>query len=512
MTPRLSAYARATTAPERPMSALVLGIDIGTSSSKGVLARADGTVVAQAEIPHTVSLPRPGWAEHDAEQTWWADVVELCQRLLPHADGPLAAVCTSGIGPCLLPVDASGRPLRPAILYGIDTRATREITELTERYGEERILARSGSVLTSQAVGPKLAWLRRNEPEVYARTKRFLMASSYVVERLAGEYVLDHHSASQCDPLYDLHTASWIEEIAAEIAPGVRLPRLLWPGEVAGHVTAAAAEATGIPAGTPVAAGTIDAWAEALSVGVRDPGDCMLMYGTTMFLVQVLDRPVVDRRLWATRGIVPGTANLAGGMATSGAVTDWLRRLVGGSFGDLTAEAAQIPAGSHGLVMLPYFAGERSPLFDPDARGAVLGLTLRHGRGHLYRAALEATAYAVRHHLEVMAQAGAEPARLVAVGGGTTGDLWTQIVSDVTGRPQDLPEQRIGASYGDALLAAVAAGLVPEEGATWARTSRTVQPRAEGREVYDELHDVYRQLYPATRDQAHVLAGLQRRG
>ncbi|MEV5176458.1 FGGY-family carbohydrate kinase [Streptomyces flaveolus] len=491
------------------MSALLLGIDIGTSSSKGVLTRPDGTVVAQAHVPHAVSSPHPGWAEQDAERVWWADVVELCRRLLPGAEASVAAVCVSGIGPCLLPVDTTGRPLRPAILYGVDTRATREIGELTRRYGEESLLRRGGSILTSQAVGPKLAWLRRNEPEVYARTDRFLMASSYAVERLTGEYILDHHSASQCDPLYDLHTASWIEEIAAEVAPGVRLPRLLWSGEVAGRVTAAAAWETGIPVGTPVAAGTIDAWAEALSVGGREPGDCMLMYGTTMFLLEVLDRPVADRRLWATRGVTPGTANLAGGMATSGAVTDWLRRLAGGRFEDLTAEATEVPAGSEALVMLPYFAGERTPLFDPDARGAVLGLTLQHGRAHLYRAALEATAYAVLHHLEVMGEAGAAPSRLIAVGGGTTGDLWTQIVSDVTGRAQDLPEQRIGASYGDALLAARAVGLA-DEGTTWATIGRTVRPRAENRAVYQELYTIYRELYPATRQQAHRLAAHQR--
>ncbi|MEU0033450.1 FGGY-family carbohydrate kinase [Streptomyces sp. NPDC006333] len=491
------------------MSALLLGIDIGTSSSKAVLARPDGTVVAQARVPHAVSMPRPGWAEHDAEQVWWADVVALCRQLLPTADGTVAAVSVSGLGPCLLPVDADGRPLRPAILYGIDTRATREIDELTERYGAEELLRRGGSVLTSQAIGPKLAWLRRHEPDVYARTDRFLMASSYVVERLTGAYVLDHHSASQCDPLYDLHAAAWIPEIAADIAPGIRLPSLLWPGEIAGRVDAHAAKVTGVPVGTPVTAGTVDAWAEALSAGVEKTGDCMLMYGTTMFLVEILDQPLTDARLWATRGIDPGSCSLAGGTATSGAVTDWLRELTGARFEDLTAEAEQVAAGSHGLVMLPYFAGERTPLFDPDARGAILGLTLRHNRAHLYRASLEATAYAVRHHLEVMDELGARPTRLIAVGGGTTADLWTQIVSDVTGRTQELPDQRIGASYGDALLAARAVDLA-DRTTSWATIGRSVEPRAGTRDVYEDLYTVYRDLYRATREQAHALAEQQR--
>jgi len=235
------------------VSALLIGIDIGTSSSKGVLARPDGEIVATAERPHQLSLPRPGWAEHDAERVWWSDFQAICAELLGKVDGAVAGLCVSGIGPCLLPADEAGRPLRPAILFGIDTRATREIEEINERYGEEHILQRGGSLLSSQAVGPKLAWLRRNEPEVWARTRRFFMANSFIVHRLTGEYVLDHHSASQCDPLYDLAGNRWIGEWAEDIAPGLPLPRLLWPGEVAGRITPEAARLTGIPAGTPVA-------------------------------------------------------------------------------------------------------------------------------------------------------------------------------------------------------------------------------------------------------------------
>lgn len=491
------------------MSGFLLGIDIGTSSSKGVLAHPDGEIIAISERPHELSLPRPGWAEHDAEQVWWADFKAICADLLPRVDGALAAVCVSGIGPCLLAADEAGQPLRPAILYGIDTRATREIEELNELYGVQTILDRCGSPLTSQAVGPKLLWLRRNEPEVWKRIRRFLMASSFIVYRLTGEYVLDHHSASQCDPLYDIKANSWIEDWAAEIAPGLPLPRLLWPAEVAGEVTPAAAKATGIPAGTPVAAGTIDAWSEAASVGVYDPGDMMLMYGTTMFIVEVLREARVHPGLWCTCGILPGTYTLAAGMATSGALTAWLRRIAGDpSYETLVDEATKVAPGSDSLVVLPYFAGERTPLFDPKARGVICGLTLRHGRGHLYRALLEATAYGVRHILEVMLEAGGGGKRLVAVGGGTKGGLWTQIVSDVTGRTQELPKETIGASYGDALLAAIAVGLV-KPNVKWNALSTTVEPRAEAHDIYNILYGIYRELYPATRTQVHALAALQ---
>jgi xylulokinase len=492
------------------MSELVLGIDIGTASSKGVLVRPDGTVIATAERQHDVSLPRPGWAEHDAEQVWWADFTAICAELVPHAQGGIAAVCASGMGPACLVADAQGRPLRPAILYGIDSRATYEIAELTARYGLATILERCGSPLTTQAVGPKLAWLRRHEPEVWGRTRRLLMASSFIVQRLTGEYVLDHHSASQCDPLYDLKEQCWIEEWAAEAAPGLVLPRLLWPAEVAGVVTPAAEADTGIPAGTPVAAGTIDGRADAISVGVRSPGEAMLMYGTTMFLLEILPEPHAHPRLWSNVGVFPGTYNLAAGMATSGALTGWLRRIAGDvPYTTLLQEAAAIAPGANGLVVLPYFAGERTPLFDPLARGVICGLTLSHGRGHLYRALLEATAYGLRHILEVMREAGGGGKRLVAVGGGARGRLWPQIVSDVTDQVQTLPRETIGASYGDALLAAIAVRLTAPS-TVWNSPASLIEPRPETRPIYDQLYRVYRELYPATRAQAHALAGLQR--
>ena len=489
----------------------LLGIDIGTSGSKGVLARPDGTIVARSQREHLLSLPRPGWAEHDPETVWWADALSISRELAAAAagEGRIAGVCVSGIGPCLLPTDAEGRPLRPAILYGIDSRADFEIEDLTQRYGEDTILQRCGSALTSQAVGPKLLWLSRNEPEVWAKTRRFFMASSFIVHRLTGEYALDHHSASQCDPMYDLATETWAADWAAEIAPGLELPALHWAADVVGRVTTDAAASTGIPVGTPVMAGTIDAWAESLSVGVQAPGDTMLMYGTTMFIIDVVAALRPHRSMWGTTGLVPGSRCLAAGMATSGALTGWLRTLAGGPpFEELLGEAAAIPAGSDGLVALPYFAGERTPLYDPRARGLILGLTLRHGRAHLYRALLESIGYGVRHILETLEAAGGASRRLIAVGGGTKGGLWAQIVSDVTGQPQEIPAETIGACYGDALLAAQGVGLVPA-GTNWARVASVVQPTESSRALYEELYSIYRSLYPATKEQAHALARIQ---
>jgi xylulokinase len=488
---------------------LLLGIDLGTSSSKGVLCKPNGEIVAVAERPHEVSMPRPGWVEHDAEEIWWKDFTAICSELLEGAEGSVAAVCVSGIGPCFLATGEKGHPLRPGILYGVDTRAAREVGELTERYGNEKIVERCGNPLTSQSVGPKIAWLRRNEPEVWEQTRYFFMAHTFVAYKLTGEYVLDHPAAGMCEPLYDHKQRRWIEEWADEVAPGLEMPDLRWPAEVAGLTTQEAAEATGLPAGIPVATGTVDAWSEAASIGVREPGDLMVMYGTTALTMEIVSDPLPSSNLWSTAGPLAGTDVLAGGMATSGALTDWVRKISEDrSFAELMKEASGVPAGSGGLVVLPYFAGERNPISDPSARGVICGLTLRHTRGHLYRAVLEATAFGIRHLLEAVREAGGEAKRLVAVGGGTKGGLWTQIVSDVIDERQELPEQTIGAAYGDALLAGIGGGILDPD-TDWSSIAETVEPNPDNREVYDELYALYKDLYPATRATVHALAAVQ---
>ena len=272
-------------------------------------------------------------------------------------------------------------------------------------------------------------------------------------------------------------------------------------------------------------ASTIDAADEVVRVPVVAPGDMMVMYGTTLFFIHVTDRPVPDPRMWATGFCLPGLYDVAGGMSTAGALTRWFRdafapqelaaEALGGpnAYAALAAEAETVPAGSEGLVCLPYFAGERTPINDPDARGVYAGLTLSHTRAHLYRASLEGTAYGVRHNLETMAAMGAPPRRLVAVGGGAKNRAWLQIVSDAAGLPQAVPERTIGAAFGDAFLAGLATGLVPDLGALardWVRIETTLEPRAAQHQTYDAYYRVYRHLYDVAKDDLHELARLGR--
>ncbi len=485
-----------------------IGIDIGTSSTKGVFVDPQGQLLASAAREHMVSRPAPGQVEMDPE-IWWAELVSIVRELRERAaDVEPVAIGVSGMGPCVVLLDDAGAAVRPAILYGVDTRAGEQIEQLTAELGADRIVATGGTPLTSQAAGPKIAWVREHEPQAYARASSLAMPASFLAHRLTGELLLDHHSASQAWPLYDIDAATWRDDWWERIAPGIAQPRLALPGDSAGTVTRQAADATGLPAGIPVALGTIDSWNEAVSAGAIRSGDLMLAYGTTMFLITTTDRRREAPGMWTTRGVEAGTYSLAGGMATSGAITTWIRDLVGDDYASLSRQAAESGLGANGLLMLPYFAGERTPIQDPDARGVVVGMTLSTTAGDLYRAALEATAFGVRHNIEVMREAGAAVERVVAVGGGTTGGLWTQIVSDVTGLPQTIPSVTVGASFGAAFLAA---GLVGEPDIdAWNPAAEVVEPDPERHAAYDDLYDHYRALYPATRDIAHALAGRQR--
>jgi xylulokinase len=489
-----------------------LGIDIGTFEAKGVLTRADGSIIAQASRPHRMQVPRPGWAEHDAEADWWGGFTELSRRLLADSGLPateVRAVACSAIGPCMLPVDAAGAPLMNAVLYGVDGRAAAEVEELTARIGLDTLLERTGNPLTSQSVGPKILWLRRNQPEVWARTAAILTSTSFLVGRLTGETVVDHYSAAGFGPLYDVDRLDWTEELAADIAPPSMLPRPGWSAEIAGTVTAAAAKATGLAPGTPVTFGTIDAAAEALSVGVAAPGDTMLMYGSTIFIIALTDRRLADARLWYAPWLFPGRHAAMGGLATSGTLTRWFRDVAASeldpatAFEKLAAEAAAVAPGADGLVLLPYFSGERTPIHDPFAKGCILGLNLTHTRGHLYRAALEGIACATAHAFEALAEAGAAPRRVFAVGGGTHNPVWLQATSDLCRLDQELRTRRLGASYGDAFLAALAVGDVTEDDiAAWNPGADRIEARPT-----DALHRQYRlfrQLYDRTADLMHA--------
>jgi xylulokinase len=494
-----------------------LGIDIGTFETKGVLVGGDGTILASAARPHRMLVPQPGWAEHRPREDWWDDFTFVARKLIADsgvAPADIRAVGTSAIGPCMLPVDRDGEPLMNAVLYGVDTRAAAETEELTATIGEDKILELCGNALTSQSVGPKILWLRRNRPEIFASAHKVVTSTSWLVHRLTGAFVIDHYTAANTSPLYMVDTLTYSDGLAREIIELDRLPEPVWTTDIAGTVTGRAADETGLVAGTPVIAGTVDAAAEAISVGVLDPGDMMLMYGSTIFIIMLTGTRVRDRRLWYAPWLFPGEHAAMAGLATSGTLTHWFRDNLArdldpaSAMAELAGEAEASPPGARGLVLLPYFSGERTPIHDPHAKGVLFGLNLTHGRGDIYRALIEGIAYGTNQVFEAYVEAGADPATIYAVGGGTRNRVWSQATSDVSGRRQVIRDKTVGASYGDAFLAALAVGDVRKEDIrAWNPVATEVAPNPAHAETYARQYAVFRELYARTSDLMRSVEG-----
>ncbi|MDT0182980.1 FGGY family carbohydrate kinase [Microbacterium sp. ARD31] len=492
---------------------MFLGIDVGTFESKGVLVDAGGVVLAQARRHHGIATPAPGHVEQDPESDWWADVCAISRDLLSGVDPrEVAAVGVSAIGPCVVATDAAFTPLRPAILYGIDTRAGDQIRALTERLGVETIRSRSGNVLTSQSAGPKIAWLAEAEPEVWQAARWFMTSQSWLVAKLTGEVTIDHATAGYFHPLYDLAAGRWDVTGCEEFVDETRLPRIGWSSEIAGTVTDAAADVTGIPVGTPVIIGTTDAPAEAVGSGAVADGELMAMYGSSGYFIRVGDRIRTSEQLWAAPFVFEGTAVLAAGTSTAGTATRWIADLLGltadtdeETFGRLIALAAESTPGARGVLAMPHFSGERTPFQDAASRAVVMGLGLEHTRADVARAFLEGVGHSIAAAIGAYAAEDAPIERVVAVGGATKNPFIIESVSAITGFDQHVVDSP-GASLGDAFLAAFGVGAVSsaEDVRAWVGLRETVRADAVPVDALRRDHEDYLALYDA-------VAPLQRR-
>jgi len=505
----------------------LLGVDIGTSGSKGVIVDLGGKIVAFKSVEHGVDTPRLGWYEHDADAIWWADLQKITRALIAEGSvepRAIAAVGVSALRPDMLPVDDSGTPLRKAILY-CDGRAKKQIDQIVRQFSESRPAQVSPSSLSTHFSGPKILWFRENEPALYERTATIHTASSYLVLKLTGTSRVSYDEAAGYGLLFNAQRMDWDQDVCGALGlPVALLPALGWATDVAGGVSAQAARETGLMEGTPIIIGTGDAAAETLGVGAVSDGEASLLYGTTMVLaVMASERTVKQRRVLTRPGPIPGKLTTIAAMSTSGALTTWFRDNFGqaervaeaelgiSAYQLLGEQAAKVPPGSEGLIVLPYFAGERGPIWDSLARGMVLGLTLSHTRKHVYRALLEGVAYGLRQNVQVLEEDGLEIKRIVSTGGGTKSRLWTQIVSDVLGKDQEVVVNPVGAPYGDAFMAGYGVGifkdLTPLHG-EWAPETTEVRCDLDAGDVYDRYYQVYRGLYEKNKDSMHILAEL----
>jgi xylulokinase len=504
----------------------IIGIDVGTYESKGVLVDRKGQVLLSTSVPHKLEIPRSGWAEHDAEKTWWGDFKEISNFLVNEANSQfkikseeIAAIGISTIAPAVVPIDENGQALRKAILYGVDTRTDKEIDFLNTSVGEEEIFKVSGQTLSSQSAGPKILWIKNNEPMVYEQTKTFLSGTGYLVYKLTNELVMDHYTAGSFAPMYDLHNQKWNIDMVEQITEMNKLPALSWSHEIVGTLTSEAAKETGLNIGTKVIAGTADALSEAISVGAVKSGDLMVMYGSSTFFILISRSLTNTKSLWANLHAVPNLKTVTGGTATAGSLTrwfvdQWMDRQdrntplsISDAYRELTDLSAKSPPGSNGLLTLPYFSGERTPLHDPKAKGVFFGLTLHHTISDIYRSILEGISYSIRDNIEEIGSQGLEINRIIAVGGGTKNPIWLQSVSDSNGLEQIIPRVTIGAAYGNAFLCALALGWYTtiNEIDQWVQADYTIKPNNNLKPLHDERYRLYKQLYHRTKDIMHEL-------
>lgn len=506
----------------------LLGVDIGTYSSKGVLVAAHtGDVVAEHSVEHTLSMPYPGWVEHDPDRTWWGEFVSICRTVIANAGidpKHIQGVGVSGIGPCVLPVDEAGQPLRQAILYGIDTRASREIAQLEEALGRDEIFEHSATHLSSSANGPKIVWIKDHEPEVYAKARWFLTSQSFIVFKLTGNAVMDHYTACTYAPLLDVAARQWRAGMEDLIVPTRNLPTMSWSSEIAGSVTRRASLETGLLEGTPVIAGTMDSAAEAISAGVTEFGDMMMMFGSSNSFILKTDRLAPTEHFWALNWLEPDSFACVGGMSTVGSLTRWFRDQLSplevaaqglhgvNAYTGLARLLEASPPGAQGLIVLPYFEGERTPMYDPDARGVFFGLTLKHTRADLYRALLESVGFGIRHNMDGMLAEGIVPRHILAIGGGVKNLAWMQTISDIANIEMSIPEQQVGSAYGDAFLAGIGVGIFSgvREVRKWVRYVKQITPNPESTARYTPLYGIYRELYARTSSLMGKLSALHR--
>ncbi len=487
----------------------LLAIDVGTTSLKAALYSSGGELLRKATSPYPLSIPAQGWAEQNPLD-WWQALCHACRAITGGEIGRLKALCVTGQAPSCVPVDETGTPQRPAILW-LDRRASLQVSRLQEQLGAEAAFRTGGNTLDGYFGGLKWAWYRQNEPENYSRTWKILQANGYLILRLTGAVVTDPGHAGICSPCFDLSSQTWSETICELVDIDLdKLPVIRPCTTVAGEVTLPAARECGLPPGTPVVCGSPDFTSSCLGSGAIDQGTVALMLGTAGNLMfPSIPRP--DARLLNT---VHVTGSLLGcGGVLAGEAVSWFCetfKLAGPDVLDLLEnEASSVAPGANGLVFLPYLMGERSPIWDDRAKGAYIGLTATHGRGHLYRALLEGVAFAFRQLEEIMRENGAAIQEIIAINGGARSALWRQILADILEVPIRWRPTKDGTTLGGAYLAAMGAGIYHDFAGIqeWLEPSIDTCPGRSSSTVYRQHFSVYASLYPLLKEAFWALSG-----
>ena len=507
----------------------LLGTDIGTHGTKTVVVSPDGEVLGSGKAEYEVDQPEPSWAEQWPD-VWVDATYDSIRQAVDEADIDPAAVrgisISSLYGGAGVPIDEDGEPLYPCLIW-MDRRATDQVEWVTENIDLQRLFEITGNYVDSYFGYTKILWLKEHEPEIFERTENFVPPNNYVEYVMTDELAVDYSSAGNVGGVFDIDALEWSEEACEMLGiPIEKFPeRLVASDDIVGEMTAEVAERCGLEAGTPVLAGGVDAAMATLAAGAFERGDNVSMMGTSTCWGTVHEGDGLAQELVSFPHVADSEEKIYtfGGSATTGGLIEWFKdefagpEVQAGELADvdpfelLSMKAAEIPPGSEGLVALPYFKGERSPIWDPDSRGMFVGLTLYHEKEHLYRALMEAGGYSLRHNIEVAEDIGVPlKDETSVVGGVSNSPLWMEILSNVTGRRMTVPAGGVGAPLGDALLVGVGTGLFEDYDVVsdWTDTGAVYSPDQGTHDTYDEYYEIYKRLYQNTKTEMHQLADL----
>jgi xylulokinase len=488
----------------------VIGIDVGTTSTIGILIKLPDRTLALESRPVELRSPHPGWAEEDPEQ-WWRNVCDITRALIASsgvAANDVVAIGVAGMLPAIVLLDEHDRLLRPSIQQS-DGRCIAEVEELRAEIEDHAFAQHAGNGINQQLLAAKTRWIERHEPEVFAGIATVFGSYDYINFRLTGERRIEQNWALEAG-LTDLRAAKLSAPLIAHThLPERAVPRRAMSSEVIGVVTPAAAAQCGLAAGTPVVGGAADFIASGLASGLSRRGDCLLKFGGSVDILAISENAQPDPRLFLDYHLMPGLFVPNGCMSTGGSGLNWFVANFGGGVAaeagaaglsphqHLDRLAARVPPRADGVAIVPYFLGEKTPIHDAGARGMISGLSFSHGVPHLWRALLESYAYAIRHHLEVFAEAGAETVGFRASDGGSNSVTWMQIVADVIQKPLQLSAKHPGSCLGAAWTAAIGTGLADDWGAITNLTGhgRQIEPNPANAQAYSDGYAAFREFY-----------------
>ncbi|MDO4801269.1 MAG: FGGY-family carbohydrate kinase [Prevotellaceae bacterium] len=493
-----------------------LGIDIGTTSTKLILISNDGKIVCEASQAHNLISLHRNWAEENADE-WWQNVLDALKEIkekAPEEYKQISCIGCTGMVPAIVLLDKDGNVLRNTIQQN-DARCMDQIEYLTAKIDQNELYSRTGGKTNQQHILPRLLWVKENEADVWDKVDCVMGSYDYILYKLSGEKVVELNWAAESG-CFDIRTKEWITDYVTlcDMNPAM-LPAVKDPMEIAAKTSAEIEELTGLPCGIPIVGGSADHVASTLASGIIDEGDLLIKFGGAGDILYCTEELKTSDKLFFDYHDVPNKYLLNGCMASSGSLVKWFTHDILRSddkdiLKELDAEAEKLPPASDGLIILPYFLGEKTPIFDPSARGIMFGLTLSHGYAHIFKAIMESVVYGFRHHIDVLTEMGYKPKQVIASDGGAKSPLWCQISADILNADIKAYPSHPGSGLGVAFVAGMGIGMFKDwsEIKIFLSDYKEYKPNPDAVKVYEKAYQVYRRLYPELKEDCSLLEQL----